>query len=464
MAEIFGFAPAGAAGYPTDVFPDVQKLARRRAIMASLLQQGMAAPQGSETVGGFVVPQSPLSSASRLTNTFLGAKGLGQSETDLSNLMNNRQAALSGAVEDYIRRSRGGPATEDAAGNIEKPAMTADPRAAVTSAMASRFPEMRSIGASDLAAGRFKLGAGETQYEFGRPVASQPQVSKSAIPPNWEAALPPGAVRAPTDPDAVFRMKGPDGQLDVYAVKFEFGKPIGYQKLDNAPTIKIDRASGSPYFSPVSTDQGIYVFDHRKGQMELKYDKDGKPVIKDTASPNLQGDIAKSKAKGKGLGEAQAKAVVGYPQIEANTQRSLALIDKMIGSEERGIKPHPGFESTVGWTFRPGARFVHGSKEADFMALLEQTQSGAFLEAFEALKGGGHITEIEGVKGTQAITRMRHAQSEADFVEAANEYRQILQQGLQRAKLKQTAGEAAPTPAPGSTLRFDAEGNLVEEQ
>jgi hypothetical protein len=256
-------------------------------------------------------------------------------------------------------------------------------------------------------------------------------------------------------------MKGPDGQLDVYAVKFEYGEPIGYQKLDNAAVVKLNAGGGVPYFSPVSTEAGIYTYNHRTGTMELKYDKSGKPIVKATDSPVTQGNIAGAKAEQKELGEARGQAQINLPSVISNAEVSLGLIDQMVGSEDKKVKPHPGMESAVGFTFRPGARFVHGSKEADFMALLDQVKGGAFLEAYEGLKGGGHITEIEGKQATAAKTRMTHAQSEGDFIKAAREYQAIIRKGVERARAKQSVGSTA-TPKPGSTLRFDAQGNLIE--
>jgi hypothetical protein len=147
-------------------------------------------------------------------------------------------------------------------------------------------------------------------------------------------------------------------------------------------------------------------------------------------------------------GETQTTAEINLPQTVANAENSKQLIDQLVGSQDGKVKPHPGFEGYVGITWKPGMRFVEGSQEANFEALLEQVKGGAFLEAFQALKGGGHITEIEGTKATDAITRMRKSQDEAEFIKAAREYQQVIDAGIARAKQK-AAGGGAPAGGGG---------------
>jgi hypothetical protein len=66
------------------------------------------------------------------------------------------------------------------------------------------------------------------------------------------------------------------------------------------------------------------------------------------------------------------------------------------------------------------------------------------LQAYETLRGTGQITEIEGAKATSAITRMRLAQSEKDFVQAAREFQDVIRRGVDRARSK-----AGVSGAPG---------------
>lgn len=126
---------------------------------------------------------------------------------------------------------------------------------------------------------------------------------------------------------------------------------------------------------------------------------------------------------------------------------AISQIDALIGGEGRA--PHPGFESAVGLSVPKvmGAGFIPGTQTSDFNKRLDQLKGGAFLEAFQTLKGGGQITEVEGKKATAAITRMDTAQSEAEFVAAAKEFRDILARGLEKAKAK---GGSLPSAPAGS--------------
>lgn len=166
--------------------------------------------------------------------------------------------------------------------------------------------------------------------------------------------------------------------------------------------------------------------------------------------PTIQETVAEAKERGKSRGESQVKAEISLPSIESAASSALENIDTMIGKRDKngglmkGSKPHPGFESVVGATYMPGARFVPGTNAADFQARLDQLKGGAFLQAFESLKGGGQITEVEGKKATDAITRMSTAQSEKEFVTAAREFKAVIENGLQKARSQ--AGERRATP------------------
>jgi hypothetical protein len=135
-------------------------------------------------------------------------------------------------------------------------------------------------------------------------------------------------------------------------------------------------------------------------------------------------------------------------------------IDEMIGARGPdgqlmpGAKPHAGFESAVGVSIPKalGAGFIPGTDTRDFMARLEQSQGGAFLQAFEALKGGGQITEVEGRKATAAITRMQTAQSEGEFVKAAMEFRGAVESGMQKLSGRVGAQQVAPAQVGGPKM------------
>jgi hypothetical protein len=93
-----------------------------------------------------------------------------------------------------------------------------------------------------------------------------------------------------------------------------------------------------------------------------------------------------------------------------------------------------------------------GSPGYDFVQLLDQAKSGAFLKAYKTLRGGGAISNVEGDKATAAIAQLDRAQSKQAFDQAINTYRGVIQQGIENQR-KIARGEmqpyaVAPTPAP----------------
>jgi len=133
-------------------------------------------------------------------------------------------------------------------------------------------------------------------------------------------------------------------------------------------------------------------------------------------------------------------------------QEAISGIDAMIGRRDptgalsQGAAAHPGFSKAVGFGVPRWAQMA-GTEARDFTARLDQLKGGAFLAAFESLKGGGQITEVEGKKATDAITRMNDAQSEAEFVKAAMEFRGVLDRGMRRANGRLGAPGQRPQPA-----------------
>ena len=165
--------------------------------------------------------------------------------------------------------------------------------------------------------------------------------------------------------------------------------------------------------------------------------------------PTRQMGISQAKATGTETGKSAAKASAELPSAIEAADRGIKLIDEMIGDttvNDRGQlvfgkkRPHAGFESYVGASMFPGARFVEGSDTASFELRQKQIEGQAFLDAFQTLKGGGQITEKEGEKATAAISRMNKAASEVEYVKAARELQEVLREGVKRAKSKASRG------------------------
>lgn len=157
------------------------------------------------------------------------------------------------------------------------------------------------------------------------------------------------------------------------------------------------------------------------------------PAMSGVMTPKARAQLAAEQA------QAQQKAASELPDYEAKAKQTLSVVDQLL--------KHPGFSDVVGATWRPGMRFVQGSDAAGADALFNQMKGQQFLQAFESLKGGGQITEVEGKKATDAISRMSRSQSEADFREAAKEFMDVVQGGLDRAYQK--AGKQVPQRSSG---------------
>lgn len=209
------------------------------------------------------------------------------------------------------------------------------------------------------------------------------------------------------------------------------GTFIQYQQESRPPP--------TPIYSAVPTAQGLQVFNQRTGRLEMA----APGVLPAAQDPTLAGQRAEQTAAGTATGQAQAQAQLGLPQYESIANETLNRIDELI--------THPGMRGAVGAP-SPGKAmaFVPGTEQSNFMSLLNSIKGRQFLEAFESLKGGGQITEVEGQKATQAISDMGTAQSEEAFVRSANQFRNIVQKGLERARNKAVGGRAPARQIPSA--------------
>jgi hypothetical protein len=176
------------------------------------------------------------------------------------------------------------------------------------------------------------------------------------------------------------------------------------------------------------------------------------------ADPKFQERMAAARAMGTEIAKGDVAAMQALPKVISRAEETISTIDKLIGKRDsttgkllKGEKPHPGFSSTVGATWVPGARFIDGTDEASFMSRFNQVKGKSFLEAFESLKGGGAITQVEGEKATDAINRMTIASDEPEFIRAAMDLQDVIRSGVARAQSRaaQAGGRNAPAPAAG---------------
>lgn len=136
---------------------------------------------------------------------------------------------------------------------------------------------------------------------------------------------------------------------------------------------------------------------------------------------------AQEAAKAAGAGQAQAakdRATAQVeleqmlPKVQSEADRTLKQIDEVLN--------HRGREMATGLSSLNPINSVPGSPGYDFRVRLNQLKGGTFLQGFQSLKGGGAVTQIEGQKAEQAIARLEAAQSEAEFIDALEDYRQVV--------------------------------------
>ena len=188
------------------------------------------------------------------------------------------------------------------------------------------------------------------------------------------------------------------------------------------------------------------------------------------ADPAHQQRMASARATGEATAKDAVKAQAILPSVILRGEEGIRLIDELVGKAPvkdkngkiivEGTKPHPGFETAVGATWLPGARFIPGTDAANFQSRFDQIKGAAFLEAFEILKGGGAITNVEGEKGTAAINRMALAQDEDEFIAAARDVQNIMISGIKKAKARLGGGLTGGVNAPKSDVRSKADAIL----
>jgi hypothetical protein len=165
-------------------------------------------------------------------------------------------------------------------------------------------------------------------------------------------------------------------------------------------------------------------------------------------SPKAQQELQVTQLK------AQQEAAQALPQVLQQGKTLIGAIDQMIGAKDASgkvvIPEHKGLKDVVGTTipfeYKP---FQGGTPGADFKALYDQVQGGAFLESVQRMRGTGAITEIEGTKATAALLRASKAQTPDAFRSAMSEFRDIIQTGMDNSSAKAGKGRI-PTYNPAT--------------
>lgn len=147
-------------------------------------------------------------------------------------------------------------------------------------------------------------------------------------------------------------------------------------------------------------------------------------------------------------------ALPGMEQAAAITEKALDLVtgdDKGMGEQFGNILGVP----------QRGLPVFPGTALGNWQANFQQAKGQAFLQARQMLKGGGQITDFEGARAEAAFSRMDAAAATGDkstFLEAASDFRQSVQDGLNKLRLTASGGYASNKPAVTGGSVYDKYG------
>jgi hypothetical protein len=346
---------------------------------------------------------------------------------------------------DRINAGLLGPTTNY--GGILDPQAEAQARQQAQMAMAAQLlnaggysPQRTSIGQALGGA----MQAGQSAQQQGLQQALEAQLMKTRM---QQQNSPYGAIQ----PDkftpeslAKFEQTGKYGDLVLRPVGTMYGRynpgdftPESWAKfIETQDPVNLVRYVAPQSATVEKTANGIEV---------VQPSRTGGPTRRETLTTRDQEDAATASAAaaaatGAETGKTVTTAKFDLPRIEDNANQTIALLDR--------LKTHPGRKMATGASSMVPADKLAGTDARDFVALLGQLRGKQFLEAFNSLKGGGQITEVEGKKAEDAIATIQdRGQSEEAYLQAIEDLRGVIQQGVARAKQK--AGGGAPANSGG---------------
>lgn len=193
MADYYSDTPLG---------PQEQAIQRRQKIAEMLMQQGQTPIDTNRMAGVYVAPVSPLEAIGKLAQAYFGNKRGQEANAEYEGLAKQRQQGVADALAQYQRTAQGTPAvTQQVEGEISparqgyvpspeqfadrpnfnvtpgevtpavrgmttqevSPAIAGNPRAAVTQAMMSQYPELQRFAAVEMANQNRKEDLASTQ-------------------------------------------------------------------------------------------------------------------------------------------------------------------------------------------------------------------------------------------------------------------------------------------------------------
>jgi hypothetical protein len=424
-----------------------QQILRQQKMAEMLMQQGMQQPQ-SQMVGGRYVAPSLTQNLAQLANVYMGQRGIEKAENAQLNLAKQLREQGVQETQRLMNIFGGRPAIagtpdvptetyETVKGTPAQSAIPSNPKLAYAEALNMQSPQARAL-LPFLAAEAFK----------------KPKWEKAEYTDEKTGKVRQGVYDANSDdPIGSFRVGGVKPEMTAYeraslnmrGAELNFqGIPVGGVGGGNvAPAQTAPVQTAPANYRTINQGSPILAPNQAVPQQNAVPQQEVMPRFGSKAEQDVW--VATQKEKGRLQAEAQASLPVALNTVNSG----LKAIEGMIGDttvDAKGnlvygkIKPHAGFEAAVGMpTASSGfglSSFFKGSDYKDFEARFKQIEGKSFLSAIDSLRGTGAISEAEGAKATAAINRMSLSQSEKEFVEAANELREVMKKGYEAAQQK----------------------------
>ena len=428
--------------------PEILELSRQRKLADLLTSQGMQTPQGQTVAGGIYVPPNPMEYIAKLYGTYLGTER--NKELDTKELALAQKLRELGVTEtrDIISLAKGtpevstelaGPAYQGVAPTAVMPGVAGNPDAAMARALLAQSPQGQ------------RMVDPLMKMAMPEPTPEQKRFNAAVSDGSWNVQKQGGLnsfLNQMTDKDKASLINEKIRlELDEKRFRLENAR-LGIAQQELAFNTGIGMPTGGGQQAPMQTINAGSPILAPNQQMPQQ-------MVMPNLSPKAMQDI--NVATQKERSKLQVEAQAALPGALLTAQTGINTINELIGDttvDKKGNvvygiqRPKAGFEAAVGMpSFSSGlgvANLFPGSEAADFKAAFDQVSGQAFLGAIGTLKGSGAISEIEGAKATAALSRMKLSQSEPEFIKAANDFREILQNGYRTAQ--QRAGTASMNP------------------
>jgi hypothetical protein len=448
---------------PPELYQQQQALNRQQQMAAMLMQQNQQ-PQG-QMVSGRYVPTSFFQNLQPVANMLTGVYLAKQGDTKAAELAKQIREGKAAAEEKIINLMTGTAAVPGQAPVIPQGQTLRDDQGYLTYG-AQPGVEAKAATAPDYAAALRTIRTNE----YGAGKEYTPTILKQMMPEptpeerRYKAAIADGSFKGGFNAFLNQMSEADKARIGIERARlglaqqqqaWDLGLPIGGAGGGvavgggSAPQQYQTIGQGSPILAPQGqmpqgqvAPQGVMT----QGQM---------PRFNSKAEQEIWLAGQKKKA------DLQAEAFAALPAAKASVESGLQAINEMIGDttvDKKGnvvygkVQPHPGFNGAVGisgiGSGFGASGYIPGTDVTDFKTRFDQVKGQAFLGAINTLRGTGQITEIEGDKATKAINRMSLAQSESEFVKAANDFRDALNKGYTAAQQKAGVVPMNPTAQP----------------